>query len=371
MKRIKIFSFFAGAGFLDLGFEKARAFDVVFVNEFSSVFNRIYKYARKNMGICEPRLGHHVCSIESLDTPEFSSLIHREKQSSIVGFIGGPPCPDFSVAGKNKGRDGEHGKLSKTYVDLICKNQPDFFLFENVKGLYRTHKHRVFFDELCEQLKDYKYLLTYNIVNAFEYGVAQDRERLILIGIKKELADKLNKQYENEQLTDFPWEMNKRLTREKVIAYQWPDCDEFIAYSAKEAPQGIKKELTVQYWWNKNDVTTHSNQHMYFKPRTALPKFNSIKEGDVSQLSFKRLHRWRYSPTAAYGNNEVHLHPFEPRRISVAEALAIQSLPRDFKIPPDTPLSAAFKTIGNGVPFLLSLSLAKTIKYYLSDAAKT
>ncbi len=161
------------------------------------------------------------------------------------------------------------------------------------------------------------------------------------------------------------------MSREEVSSYQWPDCDEFIPYSTKEAPQGIKKELTVQYWWNRNEVFTHSNQCMYFKPRTALPKFNSIKEGDVSQLSFKRLHRWRYSPTAAYGNNEVHLHPFEPRRISVAEALAIQSLPREFEIPVDTPLSAAFKTIGNGVPFLLSLSLARTIKHYLSDASKT
>ena len=69
MKRIKIFSFFAGAGFLDLGFEKARGFDVVFVNEFSRTFNNIYQYARENMGIRGPRLGHHVCSIEDLDTP--------------------------------------------------------------------------------------------------------------------------------------------------------------------------------------------------------------------------------------------------------------------------------------------------------------
>ena len=246
MKRIKIFSFFAGAGFLDLGFERAKDFDVVFVNEYSPVFNKIYQYARRKMGIGKPRLGHYVCSIESLDTPAFSSQVNKEKQTSIVGFIGGPPCPDFSVAGKNKGRDGEHGKLSKTYVDLICKNMPDFFLFENVKGLYRTRKHREFFDELCEQLKDHQYLLTYRLVNAFEYGIAQDRDRLILIGIKKELADKLNKKYDRGQLTDFPWDMNKKSSREEVMAYKWPDCDEFIAHSEKEAPLGVKKELKFQ-----------------------------------------------------------------------------------------------------------------------------
>lgn len=78
------------------------------------------------MGIRGPRLGHHVCSIEDLDTPEFSSIVDKEKRFTLVGFIGGPPCPDFSVAGKNRGRDGALGRLSKTYVDLICKNQPDF-----------------------------------------------------------------------------------------------------------------------------------------------------------------------------------------------------------------------------------------------------
>ena len=64
----------------------------------------------------------------------------------LVGFIGGPPCPDFSIGGKNKGREGENGKLSGTYIELIIQTQPDFFLFENVKGLYRTHKHRNFFE---------------------------------------------------------------------------------------------------------------------------------------------------------------------------------------------------------------------------------
>ncbi|MBE9201384.1 DNA cytosine methyltransferase [Nodularia sp. LEGE 06071] len=57
-------------------------------------------------------------------------------------------------------------------------------------------------------------------------------------------------------------------------------------------------------------------------------RFTAIDEGDVSNKSFKRPHRWRYSPTACYGNNEVHLHPYQVRRISVAEALAIQSLPK-------------------------------------------
>ena len=87
----------------------------------------------------------------------------------------------------------------------------------------------------------------------------------------------------------------------------------------------------------------------------------TIDEGDVSKKSYKRLHRWRYSPTVAYGNNEVHLHPYEERRISAAEALALQTLPKNFALPPEMTLTDKFKSIGNGVPYLLSSGIAKTI----------
>ena len=98
-----------------------------------------------------------------------------------------------------------------------------------------------------------------------------------------------------------------------------------------------------------------------------LEKFQTVAEGDVSKKSYKRLHRYRYSPTAAYGNNEVHIHPTLPRRISVAEALAIQSLPKEFCLPPTMTLTDKFKTIGNGVPFLAACGLAKTIQKFIQE----
>ena len=99
-------------------------------------------------------------------------------------------------------------------------------------------------------------------------------------------------------------------------------------------------------------------------------RFIGIDEGDVKGKSFKRLHRWRYSPTAAYGNNEVHLHPYLPRRISVAEALALQSLPNDFELPNNISLSAKFKMVGNGVPYLLALGIANDIYEWLGTFVK-
>jgi DNA (cytosine-5)-methyltransferase 1 len=91
-----------------------------------------------------------------------------------------------------------------------------------------------------------------------------------------------------------------------------------------------------------------------------------VEEGDVSRKSYKRLHRWRYSPTVAYGNNEVHLHPYKPRRLTAAEALALQTLPKDFILPKEMTLSDKFKTIGNGVPFVMSKAVATTISEYLN-----
>lgn len=130
-------------------------------------------------------------------------------------------------------------------------------------------------------------------------------------------------------------------------------------------PEGIIEQLTVQYWWNRNDVMHHPNADMYFQPRAGLYRFQTKDEGDVARKCYKRLHRWRYSPTAAYGNNEVHVHPYLPRRISAAEALAIQSLPPEFVLPPTISLTDAFKTIGNGVPYVAAYGIANTIYDYI------
>ncbi|MEJ1938915.1 DNA cytosine methyltransferase, partial [Nostoc sp. NIES-2111] len=134
-------------------------------------------------------------------------------------------------------------------------------------------------------------------------------------------------------------------------------CEPFRENSIISCPDGIPQELTVEYWFRKNKVLSHPNSEHYFQPRAGITKFASIPEGDASKKSFKRLHRWRYSPTACYGNNEVHLHPYKIRRISVAEALAIQSLPTNFVLPENMSLTNMFKTIGNGVPYLASKAL--------------
>ncbi len=348
-----IFSFFSGAGFLDLGFED-EGFETVFANEISPAFARAYEHSRKVRDLPPLKYGVFVDSIEAMELPY--NLQHLKKNvrksrslGALVGFIGGPPCPDFSIAGKNQGSEGENGKLSKTYVDLITKVKPDFFLFENVKGLYRTKKHREFFESIKLLLESSGYALEEKLINSLEYGAPQDRERIILLGIRKAGLE--------DFLGDQDWTVETCFDVEQIKKMNWPDLSPIGRTPQK--PKNIDESLTIQFWFDRNVVESHPNQKHAFTPRAGLVRFESVFEGDVSKKSYKRLHRFRYSPTAAYGNNEVHIHPYLPRRISAAEALAIQSLPANYEFPQDMTLTAMFKAIGNGVPYLAARGIAR------------
>jgi DNA (cytosine-5)-methyltransferase 1 len=369
--RPKVFSFFSGAGFLDLGFESER-YNVVFANELDSAFVSAHQYSRQKLNIQPPEYGYFQNSILDFRKPEMDSLLKdrirdSRRDGSLVGFIGGPPCPDFSVGGKNKGRQGDRGKLSNSYVDLICHQKPDFFLFENVKGLWSTKRHRRFYEEMKTDLKRTGYRLTERLINCIEYGVPQDRERIILLGFRESVFGNRNGS-SCDQDKQFPWTKFAAFPDRRAFDFSWPDTAPFEEQSVVDPPHGVPLELTVEFWFKKNEVRSHPNYLHCFKPRAGLSKFKSVDEGDDSKKSFKRLHRWRYSPTACYGNNEVHLHPYEARRISVSESLAIQSLPKLFELPPRMSLSDMFKTVGNGVPFLAAKMVARSILNFLNNA---
>ena len=358
---MKIFSFFAGVGMLDLGFQDI-GYEIVFVNEFKQEFMNSYRYARRNQNYIAPIYGYHIKDINfflnGVGEQEFQQYINNEKQNhELVGFIGGPPCPDFSIGGKNR------GKLAKSYIDMICRFKPDFFLFENVKGLIKTQKHREYFEELKKILKNNGYLLTEQLLNSLEFGVPQDRDRILMMGVLNgtELSRKVicvNNTFA------FPWKTHLPYNVTEIKQMNWPKPQKYEEKSVRKFEYDVPKTLTVEEWFRKNSVYTHPNAVDVFKVKGGKEKMLTIQEGDTSRKSFKRLHRWKYSPTAAYGNNEVHLHPYKTRRLSVAEAMAIQSLPKWFELPADVCLTAKFKMIGNGVPYLMALETAKKILNY-------
>ncbi|WP_165171275.1 DNA cytosine methyltransferase [Adlercreutzia sp. ZJ242] len=365
--KYSILSFFSGAGFLDLGFEHS-GFSISFVNEWHEPFMRVYQYSRAKMGMDTPRFGYSCDDVNSYigGAGTIGTMVDELRaEGRLVGFIGGPPCPDFSVGGKNRGRNGDNGKLSQSYVTLIIENRPDFFLFENVKGLWRTARHREFYEELKHSLHQAGYATTERLTNALEFGAPQDRDRILLFGLRKDFLPV--HACDGDALLGFPWSSHITEDLEAIKNLPWPERNAFSNGSIRPMPSEITghEALTVQYWFKKNDVEHHPNSSRYFVPRQGLTRMKTVGEGDVSKKSYKRLHRWRYSPTVAYGNNEVHLHPYRERRLSVSEALSLQSLPAEYELPNDITLTDSFKTIGNGVPYLLAKGVATTIHEYL------
>ena len=362
-----IFSFFSGSGFLDLGFEK-EGYEVAFVNEISESFLGAYKHSRTKMNMPEPKYGYYNLDINDFlngRKEELRQLVEDTRNEGyLVGFIGGPPCPDFSVGGKNKGAEGDNGKLSLAYINLIIDIAPDFFLFENVKGLWSTIRHKAFYDVLKNEIIEAGYSISERLCNALEFGVPQDRERILMVGVNNDILRE--DVAVSGEISSFPWTQFSTHNAADIKRLPWSDTsvfgDDVVVYLDE-----TMTPFTVQYWFEKNDVDNHPNSKAHFIPRGGIEKMRTVSEGDTSRKSYKRLHRYRYSPTAAYGNNEVHLHPYKERRISAAEAMAIQSLPKEFELPCEMSLTDMFKTIGNGVPFLLSDGIAKTIRYFLEE----
>ena len=282
------------------------------------------------------------------------------------GVIGGPPCPDFSSGGKHRGHEGDRGKLSQTYIDMVCSLRPSFFLMENVPGLIRHRKHRSFFESLRAQAHAAGYVTDFTVLDALCFGAPQERKRVFLVGVSHKTWRKVSP---NSKLpsTDgwFPFPKSKFVN---PLNYPWPEASKFGKKPIR--PEGIPEDLMTINWLK--DVGSESgvpNSDEFFVPYS--DKFQTVQEGDDSGKSFKRLHRFKYSPTACYGNNEVHLHPWEPRRLSVREALRIQTVTDGYILPANKPLSAKFKMIANGVPVVLARAIANSLSEFLTTTGKS
>ncbi len=359
MERIPLLSFFSGGGFLDLGFEQA-GFDVVWSNEAHESFADMYCAGisgwRQVVGLTDGKDCPLVntSSIADLNKRIILAEAFGSVTPDFFGIIGGPPCQDFSQSGKDLGAEGSRGKLTQIFANLICDVRPSFFLMENVPGLFRK-KHLKFFQRIVKQLTDGNlgYLTSREILNALEYGVPQHRERLFLIGFRKDMFPKHRKNH-------FAWP-HPQYKGARDLA--WPTTSPFGSETLP-VPSGIPLELTVGRLVG-DEAERLPNGQEAFTPYSK--KFTEIKEGDVSGKSFKRLHRYRYSPTVWYGNNEVHLHPWKPRRLTVREALRIQSVPDEYILPAEAFLSHKFKVISNGVPTLLARQIAGALLQHAMD----
>jgi DNA (cytosine-5)-methyltransferase 1 len=364
-----ILSFFTGGGFFDLGFKQA-GFSICWTNENNPSFIEGFSHGMSSwlaslktpMTItAEISNTSNVCDLtaEKVLGEAFSG-----SKPGAFGAIGGPPCPDFSNGGTHAGGNGSNGKLTSVFTDMLCGINPSFFVIENVRGLYCFQKHREFLYRKICQLQEHGYVVDYRILNALELGVPQDRERLFVVGFKKPLAEcGIGRKLRADERGWFLWPEIEAYNGAKRLA--WPKTSVFGDTPVK--PREIPLELTVYPALIGNgDPEKIANGEEYFNPYSS--KFKEVKEGDVSRKSFKRLHRYRFSPTAWYGNQEVHLHPWKARRLSVREALRIQSVPDEYVLPKDMTLSAKFKMTCNGVPCVMAYHLAGAVQDFLKKA---
>jgi len=373
-----VLSLFSGGGFLDLGFmdqgfsiNQAVELNPFFIEAYNAGLNSYVKKSKKGI-----YLNNGACFSE-IQAPIDASKVDHQKQMrknnyGVSGIIGGPPCQDYSVGGKNAGMSGLRGKLIFSYFEIVKSVKPQFIFFENVAGLYTTREHRVGFLQMVKKLEDEGYVVWYNILNSLEYGIPQDRERLTLVGFKKEIVKKLtaagyvkelSKGFTKNDLV-FKWP-EKEFVNPKTI--KWPSRWEFgsdiIRNDLIDIPEKYKKLQVISAFDGLTKLTPNHNEH--FEPKSF--RFETVEEGDTNRKSFKRLHRYRYSPTVAYGNNEVHLHPTKARRLTVREALRLQSVPDTYVLPKEIFLTHKFKLISNGVPVKKSRLIAAEIKRTLDN----
>ena len=167
---MKIASLFSGAGGLDLGFKKA-GFDVVWANEYDSTIWQTF----------EANFPDTVLDRRSIvDVP--ASVI-----PSVDGIIGGPPCQSWSEAGARRGITDKRGQLFFEYVRILKEKQPKFFLAENVSGILHP-QHEEALANIIASFEDAGFLVSWKLLNAKHYEVPEDRQRVIIVGYRKDLG---------------------------------------------------------------------------------------------------------------------------------------------------------------------------------------
>lgn len=325
---MRVISLFSGAGGLDLGFEKA-GFDIVVANEFDKTIWATYE---KNH--TAKLIKGDIRDIRTCDLPECD------------GIIGGPPCQSWSEAGRLRGIEDPRGQLFYEYIRILKDKKPKFFLAENVKGMM-AKRHNDAVENIVEQFENAGYHIFIKLLNAADYGVAQDRKRVFYIGFRKDLQIDFQ----------FPNSVQERKCLKDVI-FDLRDS----------AIPGMDKNKT-------NGAMCKVQNHEYFTGAysTIFMSRNRVRSWDepafTVQASGRQCQLHPQAPKMVkYGENDYRFAEGQEslyRRLSIREVARVQGFPDDFEFIYNS-LNDGYKMIGNAVPIQLSYILAKQIKEFLS-----
>ncbi len=354
-KNLKAVSLFTGAGGMDIGFEKA-GIEVVFANEIMQEAADTYN-------------ANHPQGIMVMD--DINNVINNLIKFQGVDFVfGGPPCQGFSVAGKMDPND-ERSKLIFTFLDVVEKVQPKAFVMENVKALGVLGK----WEPVRRRYLERAYSLGYNcvpfVLNATEYGVSQKRERVFFIGIK----DDLNPFYEAKMRECIETQKEKAPTVRKLLyslgvagTNNNPNtCTAKITFATK--PVMRKSPYSGMYF---NGQGRPINVDGYSNTLPASMGGNKTPFIDEKYLYGDAKEDWVVSYHAALLANEIEPEfkeaPKRLRRLTIKEAIRIQSFPDDYVFCGNK--AKIYTQIGNAVPCKMAEAVARAVIEYL-DLNKT
>lgn len=320
-----LLSLFCGAGGLDLGFEDA-GFKVGLAYDLRE--DGIHSYNKNRPG----KKSGHVFDVRKLTLEVLDQ--HYGHVFKPRGIIGGPPCQSFSRATFSADNDPRHTlplQFSRLVRQLNKRNPLDFFVFENVPGLLKE-KHKARLKAITASFKRAGFNVFQAVLNAADYGVPQRRERLILVGLNK------------ERFPGRAWHA-PTITHAQHVAVE-------KVLKGLPRPKYFKRGLTV------DDIKYHPN-HWCMAPKSKKFKAGTLKQGTAWGRSFRTL-KWSLpSPTVAYGNREVHIHPNCKRRLSVFEAMRLQGFPDAYILTGD--LSSQITQVSEAVPPPLAKAIAASL----------
>lgn len=355
---------FSGAGGMSLGFEQA-GFDVVAAVEVDPIHAAVHKF---NFPDCAT-LCRDVSKIGAAEIRAAANL--GNKRVDLV--VGGAPCQGFSLIG-HRALEDPRNSLVKDYVRIVCELDASYFVFENVKGL-TVGKHKAFLNELIEAFEQggYNVVKPWSVLNAVNFGVPQNRERLILMGAKRGL-----------KLPKYPTRSDVLVTCKDALG-DLPDADvydELIESDAVSVPARAFKTPSL-YAQELRCLTNDAGRYAYprvWDPRVLTSsmrtehteisqrRFSETEEGAVEPISrFFKLPSDGQSNTLRAGTDGVRgaftsprpVHYRYPRCVTVREMARLHGFPDWFRLH-STKWHGA-RQIGNAVPPPLARAVGKSI----------
>lgn len=335
---MKIIDLFCGVGGLSLGFEQA-GFEVVAAVDMWADAVKTYNHNRKEK-VAE------VISVEEFNENSLSSIIAKQK---ITGIIGGPPCQGFSTVGR-RDVDDPRNKMYLEFYKAVKLANPDFFVIENVKGMLTLNKG-AFVKDLLDRFGEngLGYTISYQLLNAADYGIPQNRYRVFYVGIK------------NRKFV-FPAPYDYKLTAKDGISdLEGANSDKYGSLPQNEYQKLLRGDMKKPL---NQDYTAHTEKTISIISQ--VPDGGNIRDLPEEiwhvrkyNKAFERMGTFKPSNTIDTGHRN-YFHYSEPRIPTVRESARIQSFPDSFEILGTR--GSQYKQVGNAVPPMLAKIIAERIK---------